>query len=197
MLKDSLAVLAATPPPRKLRHLTYPQARHRVMTLCQQLGIPVDQPPEYHVGKANARVAELEQRVAQRSAQVPAATAPAATQPTGPVVTAPSTARPASEYLGMTGESRAEFAASGGQLSRAAFDSLTPRQRTDFCRHGGTLASDLPNGRVGTAAVTNDTPPAPAQFSGTGELRTRAAVEAMDPRQKMEFFRAGGQIVNL
>ena len=151
MLRTSLETLAATPPPRKLRHLTYPQARHREMELSRALGRPVDPNIEYNIGKANERVRALEQELAQRSAQVPAATAPAATQPTVPVVTSSATStaytKSLPDYLALGADARAQFAADGGQLSRNDFDRLTPAARMAHCRHGGGISDFVPNGR--------------------------------------------------
>jgi hypothetical protein len=150
MLKDSLAVLAATPPTRKLRHASYGACRHRIMTLCHQLGIPVDQPPEYHVGKANARVAQLEAQLAQRTAPAPAAATVTTTPPApaAPVATAPSTyTKSLPDYLSLGPEGRQQFASDGGSLSRRDFDALTPAAKMNHCRHGGGIADSPPNGR--------------------------------------------------
>jgi hypothetical protein len=199
--KSSLEILSRLAPRRAfLKYKTYAECRFRELELSRILGREVDPNLEYGLAKANLRVAKLEELLAARTAPAPAAATVTTTPPApaAPVVTTQGNVRSASEYLGMTGDARAEFAASGGKLSRDAFDTLTSRQKSDFARHGGTISFDTPNGLPRAAApAVNSTPDNPAPFSGTGKLLSRAAVEALDPRQRMEFFRGGGQIVNL
>jgi hypothetical protein len=148
MLRTSLETLAATPPPRKLRHLTYPQARHREMELSRALGRSVDPNIEYNVGRANARVHALEQELAARTT-----TAPATATPTAPVTTAgpespvstQGNVRSARDFLAMSDRDRAEFCQAGGSLTRADFNSLTPRMTMVFCSNGGRIVNDVPN----------------------------------------------------
>jgi hypothetical protein len=74
MLKDSIATLAATPPPRKLI-TNFQAADRRIKELETFLSVP-HSPAIYNVGKANGRIKELEVQLAH-----PARVAP----PAGPV----------------------------------------------------------------------------------------------------------------
>jgi hypothetical protein len=80
MLKDSLAILAATTPPRKLI-FNVGVANRRIAELEAQLGLPSGK-DFFNIGKANARVKELEAKLAGLAtlfAAQPASVAPAAT----------------------------------------------------------------------------------------------------------------------
>ena len=149
-IRDSLRTLAATPPTRKIRFTSYGACRHREMELCRALGVPVNPTIEYNIGKANARVAQLEAQLAGRN--VPAATAPAAPlPPTVPAAAPPATStaytKSLPDYLAMGADARAQFASDGGLLSRRDFDALTPAAKMAHCRHGGGIFGDTPNGR--------------------------------------------------
>jgi hypothetical protein len=149
-IESSLAVLARTAPPGKLRFRTYGATRHEILRLCAALGVPCDAEPIYNVGAANARIRELEGMIAAKTAPVPAAATVTTTPPAqaAPVATAPSTyTKSLPDYLALGADARAQFAADGGQLSRNDFDRLTPAARMAHCRHGGGISDFVPNGR--------------------------------------------------
>jgi uncharacterized coiled-coil protein SlyX len=74
MIKDSIAILAATPPAKFIFHIGKANARLRELTA--QLGLPAEK--IYNAKQANARIVELEKTLASLPAPRPAAEPPPA-----------------------------------------------------------------------------------------------------------------------
>lgn len=163
--------------------------------------------------------AELRQRgfpVAGETVALPQkpapAVAPAATQLPLPVMAAPVVASvivdsvplvTAIQYQRMTPAARADFAASGGEMSPDEFHKLDPKARMAFMLAGGKMTAEPakptpkpPLEPQAEAQARNDAADRARRdsFRGNGSTKTRAELDAMKPDERMRFFRDGGKL---
>ena len=153
MLKDSIAVLAATTPPppssipASLKNTNIAAANARIYELESALGVAKSR-PTFNFQRAARRVAHLENLLAQTKAGV------SAVIPAAPVVT-PSAATAddgilkatLAEFHKMDATTRKQFAQDGGHLKKSDFDKLTLAARSQFCVAGGKILDDTPANR--------------------------------------------------
>jgi hypothetical protein len=141
MLKDSIAVLAATTPqlPSPKKFIRIGDAVARISELETQLGVPHGL-PIFNIVKSARRVVHLETLLAQKNAAAPVVTAPpampAAKADDGILKTT------LAEFRAMDAETRLQFAQDGGALAKSDFDRLTPAAKMAFVRNGGKLIAE-------------------------------------------------------
>lgn len=76
--------------------------------------------------------------------------------------------------------------------TRAAFESMTPRERMAFMKSGGTLTDSTPQpSRPRTGAVVVLARPGKPP-DATRNVKSRAEFEKLQPKQKSAFFKSGG-----
>jgi hypothetical protein len=165
MLKDSIAILAATTPPPpdpipaslKNKNANIGAANARIYELETELGVKKS-PPTFNFQLAARRVAHLENLLSQMNAARPAikpsaAVAPVAASPVPPVATAKIPADDGilqatrAEFLKMDFSTRRQFAQDGGHLKKSDFEKLTLAARSQFCVAGGKILDDMPANR--------------------------------------------------
>jgi len=146
MLKDSIAVLAANPPPAQKRLSEMADLNGRIAVLENKLGL-AHTFPTLNRQRAQARLAELETLAAKTPLPVPVvAIAPAAVvTPPAPVAAAdvlPADVKPLREFLALAPDARRQFCQDGLKLSLGDFNKLTPAAKLQFSKDGGKIQED-------------------------------------------------------
>jgi hypothetical protein len=130
MLNDSIKTLAATSP--KIAFVNVRDCAKRVTELENILGIKPSK-PTWNIVRANARIAELESMLTDRTAApVPA--------PTEAARVAPGIVATAFQFNALCAADRESFSANGGELSVDAFNSLPLAARVKHFESGGKIA---------------------------------------------------------
>ena len=162
MLKESLAILAATKlPPLKDRLRAVADINAQCSALETRLAIP-HRIHTLNSSRAMARLTELETMLAATGSAPASATVPAVTgsvMPTAaltPAAAVQAVATPTLppdtgilkaslvEFRKMDAATRLQFAADGGALSKSDFDKLTLSAKSKFCTLGGKILDDTP-----------------------------------------------------
>lgn len=165
MLKESIAVLAATtPPPKSPKVTNIAVSNARIVTLETQLEV-AHHLPVFNGVRAAARIAHLENLLAQKNVIALPATVPvAASVPTlapAPAVVASIAAAPSepenltttlARFKAMSPEARLQFAQDNGALSHADFSALGTQAKMAFCRNGGQVMADARRSHCTAAA---------------------------------------------
>jgi hypothetical protein len=192
MLKDSIAILAATTPPAPVpRVSSIADGNALVVSLENRLGVKHGL-PIFNNQRLARRIEHLESLIA---ANPPLAAAAAIAAPVA-AATLPANLKPLADYLRFSNADRLQFAQDGGALAQADFETLKPKAKMGFVLAGGKIWAGVETPRRIAPGNVNPGAPFPkGQFAGNGATKTEAEFESLSSSAKMEFMRTGGNVV--